>query len=535
MRTKPTKITSVFLSIIMIPMIMLLVSCYDKNETSCTYDQTENHSTVHTEYTTACSITEDDFQYEENEDGVVLTHYSGCASEVSIPSTLGGKPVTEIRTGAFNYNTDITSVTIPDSVTEISLGAFSNCTELRDISFLGDINICSNSFENTAWYNNQPDGVVYLNNIVYTYKGKMPENTSIKLKDGTKGFSYRAFASQTNLKSIELPNTVNSISRSAFEECTGLESITIPDSLAYIDYRAFSGCSSLKSINLSDNIKNIYGGAFSGCSSLESVSIPKEMTTIDSNVFSDCKSIEKIVIPDSVTTINIDAFFGCTNLKEVVISDSVTEIYGSAFQNCTSLEEITIPDSVTMLGYQSLDNTAWYENQPDGMVYIGNIAYKYKGEMPENTSITLKDGTRLIAEGIFSECTNLISVTLPSGIPYISGIAFLNCENLSYINVPDSITQIKYKAFLNCSKLENITIPDSVKEIEYDAFVGCKHLTNLTIPDSVEKFGAHSIGFNPGHDAQIYVNNSDFTMYGYTYSEAQKYADENNIEFISIG
>ena len=52
---------------------------------------------------------------------------------VTVPSSLGGKPVTSIGNHAFTCYDGLTSVTIPDSVTSIGAGAFSGCGLLLSI------------------------------------------------------------------------------------------------------------------------------------------------------------------------------------------------------------------------------------------------------------------------------------------------------------------------------------------------------------------------------------------------------------------
>ena len=125
------------------------------------------------------------------------------------------------------------------------------------------------------------------------------------------------------------------------------------------------------------------------------------------------KYSDEVVIPSSVTYNDVEY--------------SVTSIGYQAFYSCSSLTSITIPNSVTSIGGYAFDGTAWYNNQPDGLVYAGKVAYKYKGDMPENTKIILNDGTLGIANGAFGFCSSLTSITIPNSVTSIGGGAFSWC------------------------------------------------------------------------------------------------------------
>ena len=227
--------------------------------------------------------------------------------------------------------------------------------------------------------------------------------------------------------------------------------------------------------------------AFSFCSGLTSITIPDSVTSIGSDAFYKCTGLTSVTIPDSVTSIGSFAFYGCTELTSVTIGNSVTSIGVCAFSGCSGLTSITIPDSVTSIGETAFHGTAWYNNQPDGLVYAGKVAYSYKGTCP--ASVTIKDGTLGIADRAFNNCTELISITIGNSVTSIGNYAFHSCTGLTSINIPDSVTSIGDSAFSDCSGLTSITIPDSVTLIGQYAFSDCSGLTSVTIPDSVTSIG----------------------------------------------
>jgi len=85
------------------------------------------------------------------------------------------------------------------------------------------------------------------------------------------------------------------------------------------------------------------------------------------------------------------------------------------------------------LGNSPFYGTAWYNNLPDGVVYVDKMAYRYKGTMPDNTSITINEGTELIYLGAFNNCSGLTSITIPNSVTKIDQIAFHGCSGLKEV------------------------------------------------------------------------------------------------------
>ena len=219
--------------------------------------------------------------------------------------------------------------------------------------------------------------------------------------------------------------------------------------------------------------------------------------------------ITSVVLQEGVTSISGEAFSNCTNLTSVAIPDSVTSIEGQAFYGCTGLTSITIPDSVIHIGNNAFDNTGWWNQQDEGLVYFSNILLGHKGAI-DQPIVSIKEGTRLITgyalsvcssivrlsipnsvtiidEGAFSDCTGLTSVTIPKSVTIIGDSAFSYCTGLTSINLENN--SIGNSMFSGCTGLTSITIPESITNIGSCAFFGCTGLTSITIPDSVTSLG----------------------------------------------
>jgi hypothetical protein len=236
-------------------------------------------------------------------------------------------------------------------VTRIGSSAFEGCSGLISVAVPNSVaRIEDGAFFGTPWYNNQSDGVVYINNVLYNYKGTMPSGTSVEIIEGTVSISPNAFQDCSDLVSVTIPNSVTSIEEYAFDGCSGLTSVVIPNSVTNIGHFAFRNCSVMALVTISSNVKSIGDGVFRGCSGLTSVTIPDSVTYIGYGAFDGCSGLVSLKISNSVTSIGTYAFSGCAGLTSVTIPNSVMSIDYSAFRNCAGLTSVTIGNSVASIG-----------------------------------------------------------------------------------------------------------------------------------------------------------------------------------------
>ncbi len=403
-----------------------------------------------------------------------------------------------------------------------------------------------------------------LTSIIIPNSVKKGENFYTVSRIGNK-----AFSELKNVKTIVVPPSVTYIGKNAFDGCEHLESITLPDGLTEIGKNAFAYCWSLKTISIPNSVETIGEGAFWFCSGLTGFAVGEENASYSSEngvLFNKDKTV-LIQYP----TAKADASYS--------VPEGVKNISQNAFKDCANLAGITIPASVTSIGRYAFDNTAWLNNKPDGVVYIGNAVYTYKGAMTADLNLVLPDNITCIAEYAFYKCKKLLTISIPQGVSNIGYGAFLYCDKLTAINVsvsnsnytsqdgilfdknkttliqypvgrtaaayavPAGVQSINGKAFYYCSALTKISFPDTLTTIGVNAFEGCTGLTEIVIPESTTTIESYAFYYCTGLKAvtipksvakigdEVFNKCDNVTLNIYKNSTAYTYAVTNNLKY----
>lgn len=279
-----------------------------------------------------------------------IKKYNGNDTVVVIPPTISSWPVTKIGEDAFQDNTTITSVTIPDSVTEIGANAFAGCTNLTSVTYGGD-------WSKLTIQSGNPAVEDAVNAQLFDFKFILNNTAVIVIR-------YNGTAADVTIPSRYKGKPVTAIDHAAFHD-SAVTSVTIPDSVTAIPDDAFSYCSNLTNISIPNSVTFIGFSAFNSCTSLKSITLPSSLSTIQSYAFYNCGNLKTIRIPVSVTSIGNCAFDVCPSLMTVTYPGSKTQwdaiTKGSnndVLENnliCAKLEATFTADGTTLAPAQTID------------------------------------------------------------------------------------------------------------------------------------------------------------------------------------
>lgn len=276
-------------------------------------------------------------------------------STVTLKSTTIG-----IYHNAFNGCSQLTAITIPDSLLFIGYQAFSGCsatilwadnpsiTTIGDYAFSGYLGVSITIPGNVNYIGyNAFSGCNALTGVYISDIAAWCNISFVSYDSNPLYYAKKLYYNDNLVTDLVIPDGVSAIGSYAFNYCSELTSITLPDSVTSIGTLAFNYCNGLTGVYISDiaawcNIffNDEYSNPLYYARKLYLNGIL--VTTLD--------------IPDGVTTIGSYAFQNCNELTSVNISNDVTSIGSRAFFNCNGLTSVTFSNKTSWFMTHMYDN-----------------------------------------------------------------------------------------------------------------------------------------------------------------------------------
>lgn len=420
-----------------------------------------------------------------NKEAEITEIIGSVGEDWTIPATLTNENGTFAVTkmSATYTNSDIKSVTIPDSLVYLTGNGFMKCENLETVNFGANSSLAeipSYAFLGTKLRSiSIPKSVKAISKSAFQDVETLTTLT-FDSESVLRTIGPFTFYGCSNLSSVSIPKNCETISESAFEKCVSLSTLSFSNAekLSLIEQYAFSGCTALTTLDTSNavNLKKINGSAFRECTNLENIKLDNNLEEIGKRAFYNTQNVSKLVLPSSLRTIGDEAFVNC-GLENLTIESSLETVGSNAFTqykvNNSNLEMESKITSLTINGGISLDK----------------LFTDYANIVKQSLTKLTVNGTQ-ISDNAFSGCVALNDVTLGSSIKRIGSNAFSGCVKIESIELPN-INEIAKETFKGCILLENIDIPSSVEAIRDGAFDGCVKVTTLDL-SNLTNIGANA-------------------------------------------
>ncbi|MBE6849160.1 MAG: leucine-rich repeat domain-containing protein [Ruminococcus sp.] len=282
---------------------------------------------------------DEDFSMTLLEDGTAqITCINKTLQTVEIPATLNGYPVTALAEGCFAEFTDLTAVTMPDSLTTIGESAFFGCTALESVTIPESVTTidaiafsgCTALTEFTI-----PASVTQIGDYVFDNCELMTEITVAA--------ENTAYASQDGVLFTKDMATLLK-----YPESRPDTAYTVPQECKTIANWSFIGAQYLEEIDLG-SVTSIGEDAFYYCVGLKHITVPEGITALADGTFCYCAGLQSVTLPSTLRSIGENCFFSCTSLTDIALPEGLEAISPYAFFHCISLESLTIPPSVVTM------------------------------------------------------------------------------------------------------------------------------------------------------------------------------------------
>lgn len=488
-------------------------------------------------------FTKDNIRYAVRSDGSAkIVRYNGNSSQFNIPSTVNfgdtSYSVKTIGKHCFNSQSNITGITIPDSVEHIEDFAFAE-SKMKSIALPGNlksIGRCAFVSSSNLTHIFLPSSVLTIGSEAFDYCASLVIYTSNASKKSGWDNQWRintlanrdipvywninatnyttlsdvqyvvqndkAIVSKFigNVNEITIPSRitigaaqydVTSVGDIAFARNNSIQKIILPLSVSKIGYASFANCSALNTFNIHENIVNIGAMAFSQCDSLNSITIPASVTYIGADIFDGCDSL----VINCEAGNKLGGWSYDWNYENGSESSRIVNWGVNNIKDNPDYNYVVHNSKVYLTSYKGSDTDISIPEKIAGMdvVSFGNI---FQGN--ENLlSISIPETILRISDYAFYKCFAMTSVELPSSVLSIGEYAFAGTvkegESMSlevvFLSYEIELETIGNNAFAFCTKLKSFNIPPSLYKIGNEAFYNCYELDSIVLRNNVTQIG----------------------------------------------
>lgn len=410
------------------------------------------------------------------------------AETLNMPTT-----VTDIERYAFWGQTYLKEVTLSPNLGEIPEYAFSNCTNLQKVSIPYSVRkIAAKAFENCINLGNVtiPPSVTTIHDTAFDGC----DNLKIQAEDDSAAQTFEQERQKNQTVSAMLQDDVavgNFYNKQDAEEETSAVSgnstasgdydVNHPADVSNLDvtkYYANDPSSVLGKTRIVQNQAVVMMDPKAEENKQSTEPAEEKNYELLDDISQDKVKIKQYYQDQSLAMQELPAVteigdfaFARSSLQGILMPDGLQKIGYGAFYHCDDLTDVEIPSSVSVIEPEAFSKTPYLENwlvgTGDDYLIVGDgILLAYRGD---KSSISIPDGVKKIASGVFSGHTELTWVNFPASMTEIGEEAFSGCTFLEKLTGGDNIQKIKDRAFLGCP-LAEINIGAQVKEIGLGAY-----------------------------------------------------------------
>ena len=459
------------------------------------------------------AVDKEEDNYEINSLGYITAYY-GNETYLIVPEKIKGKTVKGIASSAFEGDSRIHAVILPDSATKINSKAFKGCTALSFIAGNGITEISTNAFEGSSIESfNLPNlktvgykaflecsklSTAYMP-MVKSISDYAFQKTSelIEFSSDTVTYIGNAVFSESGLQTVDITSNVT-LALNVFSDCEDLISVSIPQ-LTELSLGMFKNCTSLKNVDM-PMLKSIGANAFRN-TGLETF-FGRYVETIGNYAFAESTCLASVFLP-MTTTSGTNAFANCTDLQ-VAMLPTMTEINNNSFYGCTKLKMLYLP-SVKKVGLAAFLDSGIEYLRFNCVEEIKSLPQTLKGIVLPSTLTTISGSIPSTAFAVYGyENTYAHEYAISNNKPFYTVPAIIY-ETTGQVNPDDKYIVVNAMGF-NCEyqwykndKVSNVggTPIDGANYFYYEPTAEDNAVAYYCVITSSDGISINSVATNP--------------------------------------